>query len=366
MGNLVSYQDSNILENAIALLNRVNKMQIPLDVPIAGAIGQTAGGALTLTTKYYYKFAAIDASGNESFPSAETSFTLTSSNQSMTFGAASAVLGAISYVGYRTTTSGVYSGSFPLTSSQWTTGFTDTGSGGFVLAGSNQPISPVPSASNTRIMKAFYTLLQDSIISTYSTVANLIAGVYPTNNTPIQPAPGISIEDQNFCRALYFTLLQLQKISTKYDQPVITSVADAGSGSGVTNATYYVKVTLIDEQGRESVASAESSITIANTHSITITVTAQTNVKKYRIYIGTQSGGQNSYFESVSNVYTYTGSAGTTGTPPLSKDYVAGPAVITDADCPFSTFQSLLTLIAGKANSVNLLDTTRSTGEQAE
>lgn len=89
------------------------------------------------------------------------------------------------------------------------------------------------------------------------------------------------------------------------------STASAPTGTPSTNgtvaaATYYAKIVSVDGAGNLSAAGAESTAvtTVGATSSIAWTWTAASGASSYRIYVGTTSGGESSYFTSSINSAT--------------------------------------------------------------
>lgn len=347
----VSIQEQNILRNLIIMLNKFNLIKINLGTPIPGALSAAAGGgggSNIANGTYYFKITAIDASGNETIAGNEVSTTLsggTTNNQAI-FAAATNVVGAASYRVYRSTTSGSYSGYYTRTTTQFGAGWTDNG---ISLTGTSAP----PTTST-----AYYTPLQDSQVATFSTVALLKAAM---------TSASVHIQDLNAGRQLNALIDQATKLAAPFPKPTITSLTAVGSGSGFTAGagTYYYKITAIDDQGRESIASEETSITITTADSITVTFPNVTGATTHRIYRGTTSGGQNVYFTKATSTFSDTGAAGTPGIPPTDKVSHAGAAIFTDTSVAgASTFAGLLALITAVANVT--LDSTLAAGEQTE
>jgi hypothetical protein len=89
------------------------------------------------------------------------------------------------------------------------------------------------------------------------------------------------------------------------------------TGAGSLGAgTYYYKVTALDAAGGETTSSSENSQAVGAGSSITVNWAAVSGASSYRIYRGTSSNGQNTYYSSTTNSYVDTGSAGTAGTVP--------------------------------------------------
>jgi endoglucanase len=92
----------------------------------------------------------------------------------------------------------------------------------------------------------------------------------------------------------------------------------ASTGGTVAAATYYAKLVSVDDTGYTTQAGTESTGVAAtgSTGEISWTWTAVSGTSTYRIYVGTSSDGESSYFTTTTNSYTQTTSAGTTGTVP--------------------------------------------------
>jgi len=352
---VVGIQEQEILKNAIRTLNRYNSIRIQLGTPIppqptAAAAG---GGASNLANgAYYLKFTAIDASGNESLAGNEVTVTLSggTTNNQIVVPAGTAIKGAASYRVYRSTTSGSYSGYYARTAAQFVAGYTDDGTGGFVLTDTSAP----PTTTS-----AYYTPLQDSILDAITTVTAF--------RTELTNQGAVPYLEKNWGRIADSLVYQLTSLATRFPVPTITSLAAVGSGSGFTAGagTYYYKIAPIDDQGREGRPSAESSLAITTADSITVTYPNVTGATKHRIYRGTTSGGQNVYFEDTVSTFSDTGAAGTAGIPLTDLAVDAGPAILTDTSlAALTTFAGLLTLIAAAGNTT--IDTALASGEQSE
>jgi hypothetical protein len=96
-----------------------------LGSPPSPAAALAAGGTLTVGIPYYYVVTAVGVGGGETVPSAQVMATPTTGNQTITV-SWNAVVGAVSYRVYRTTTSGSY-GATSLAGSLAVSPFSDTG-----------------------------------------------------------------------------------------------------------------------------------------------------------------------------------------------------------------------------------------------
>jgi hypothetical protein len=139
--------DRQYIKEYIRVVQQMVDMKVPMSAPVAPVpTGSDSGGSLATGT-YYYRFSAIDAAGGESILSNEVnSGARTGPNASVAFAAGVAINGAVSYKAYRGTATGPAGTlvSYPLTASQFTTGFTDTGAAGF--AGTTATLPTVPTA----------------------------------------------------------------------------------------------------------------------------------------------------------------------------------------------------------------------------
>ncbi len=88
-----------------------------------------------------------------------------------------------------------------------------------------------------------------------------------------------------------------------------------GAGSLTAN-TYYYKVTALDVLGNETGPSPENSQAVGGSSSIRINWTAVPGASSYRVYRGTSSNGQNTYFSTTANTLLDTGTGGTGGSVP--------------------------------------------------
>jgi hypothetical protein len=99
--------------------------------------------------------------------------------------------------------------------------------------------------------------------------------------------------------------------------PSLTSVTTSGAGGSIPNGLYFVKVTALLTNA-QSVSSNEQSILVAAAGSSTITVTwtPLAGAAGYNIYIGTTSGGENTYVAEATSPVTLTTLPTLGGTPP--------------------------------------------------
>lgn len=111
-------------------------------------------------------------------------------------------------------------------------------------------------------------------------------------------------------------------ILTRKGTPGAPTGTFSSSGGSLSAGTYYAKLTSVDDSGYTTEAGTESSGVTATGSSgkIVWTWTAVSGTSSYRIYVGTSSGGESSYFATSANSYTQTTSTGTTGTPPTTNE----------------------------------------------
>jgi len=98
--------------------------------------------------------------------------------------------------------------------------------------------------------------------------------------------------------------------------PIGSAGTASSTGGSLATGTYYYEVTAISSAG-ESVGSCEISEAVTGpTGSVALSWNAVTGATSYRIYRGTSSGGESTYYTSSSPAFTDTGASGTSGSPP--------------------------------------------------
>ncbi|HLK15384.1 MAG TPA: DUF6531 domain-containing protein, partial [Fimbriimonadaceae bacterium] len=88
------------------------------------------------------------------------------------------------------------------------------------------------------------------------------------------------------------------------------------SGGTLATGTYYYEVSAIVGGTESTVASEISEAVTGPTGSVALAWHAVPGATSYRVYRGTSSGGENTYYTTTNTSYTDTGSTGTSGTPP--------------------------------------------------
>lgn len=137
-------------------------------------------------------------------------------------------------------------------------------------------------------------------------------------------------------------------MGTSLAAPTIGTVTCIITGGTLAAGTYYYKVSYLDSNGVESIASTEASGTVASgaTGSCSIAFTAVTGYTSYRVY-GRTTASQNRYFTGSASPISDTGGAGTAGSPQTAGTslYAAGNAVLPSSrlgvgtDSPATTFE---------------------------
>ena len=92
----------------------------------------------------------------------------------------------------------------------------------------------------------------------------------------------------------------------------------SSTGGSLSTGTYYYEVTAISSAGESAASSEISKAVTGPTGSVALSWTAVTGATSYRVYRGTSSGGENTYYTSSSAAFTDTGATGTSGSPPLA------------------------------------------------
>src|SRR6185312_7962582 len=91
------------------------------------------------------------------------------------------------------------------------------------------------------------------------------------------------------------------------------------TGGTLAAGTYFYKVVSVDARGTTTGSTEVSATTIGTTGSVTIGWTAAPGATSYRVYKGTVTNTENSYFTTSSLNFVDTGAAGTSGTVPGSN-----------------------------------------------
>jgi hypothetical protein len=112
------------------------------------------------------------------------------------------------------------------------------------------------------------------------------------------------------------TRLQLGQLSMAGILPVATPSLVGGT---LAAGTYYYRIVAVDSLGGTSRGGLQVSANIASgtTGSVALSWTAVSGASSYRIYRGTALGLQNVYYTSLTNSFTDTGAAVTSGTVPI-------------------------------------------------
>lgn len=93
----------------------------------------------------------------------------------------------------------------------------------------------------------------------------------------------------------------------------IPSLSTSASNGSLTAGNYYFKIVGVDAFGKQALPSGEASTTTTgNTSKVDISWTALYGAASYQVWFGTTSGGQNKYFSTSNNSYSFTTITGAT------------------------------------------------------
>ncbi len=104
-------------------------------------------------------------------------------------------------------------------------------------------------------------------------------------------------------------------INVRLAPPGSLAASPSASGGTLASGTYFYQAIALDAAGGTTVASNEATAVVTGPNgSVSLTWSAVTGASSYRVYRGTSSGGENTYYTSSTNSLTDTGAAGTAGT----------------------------------------------------
>ena len=95
--------------------------------------------------------------------------------------------------------------------------------------------------------------------------------------------------------------------------PTTPAATGFASGGGLAAATYYAKITAVDQWGYESAPSAEvnsGALAGVNVNHMTLTWDAMVGAASYRVYFGTATGVEPKYFVATTNAFNLTTTTG--------------------------------------------------------
>jgi RHS repeat-associated protein len=176
----------------------------------------------------------------------------------------------------------------------------------------------VQNPDGTYLLKFYKTGMQEK----FNSVGKLIDEIDRNNNTIAYSWSGglLRTVTDTTTRATSFAYNgsnQLTSITAPCSgAPPNFSGSASSTGGSLATGTYYYEVTAVSS-GRESPASSEISKAVTGpTGSVSLTWTPIPGATSYKIYRGTTSGGENTYYTNPTASFTDTGGAGTSGSPP--------------------------------------------------
>lgn len=219
-----------------------------------------------------------------------------------------------------------------------------------------------------------YVSLGFSLVQVQSNVKSLIEELFSAKpgvlgkslyvsdiNNAILAEPGVDYV--TFNNAVLPTNLALVKsavVPTGVTSPGTISATAFTSGGSRADGTYYYKVSGIDANGNETAASPEVSATItggAGSGRVDLSWTAVSGASTYRIYKGTVTQTQTTYFTSGTNSYSDTTGAGTAGTPKIgtlaAASYYIGVSVL-KGTVESGVSVELVKVVPSAAGSINI------------
>lgn len=106
------------------------------------------------------------------------------------------------------------------------------------------------------------------------------------------------------------------------DRPLNVQVTSSETGGQLIPGTYFVRITSIYADGRESLGAGDNQVSAfsGNTNKISFTWDADPNAVSYRIYVGTRARGFDRYYESTTNSFDLVSIFGKAGRPPIQTN----------------------------------------------
>ena len=106
------------------------------------------------------------------------------------------------------------------------------------------------------------------------------------------------------------------------DSPINIQVTSTETGGELIPGTYFVRITSIYPDGRESLGSGDGQVSAftGNTNKISFTWDADASAASYRIYVGTRARGFDRYYESTTNSFDLVSIFGKPGRPPIQTN----------------------------------------------
>lgn len=123
----------------------------------------------------------------------------------------------------------------------------------------------------------------------------------------------------------FLDLFTLSVTTSSLTTPTGLVLTGSATGGTLAAATYYIKITALNENG-ETLGSTESNyVASGTTSSIGITWTAVAGAASYNVYYGTAAAGEDKYYTVTTNSYTLVDTAGgVSGTVPVANTATGG------------------------------------------
>lgn len=341
---------TNLMSNSVngqgAKFSSINLSAMSMPTPTGTPTGapSTSGGTIPASTTNQVKVVALDVNGNVTAAGTASANVVTTGTTSSIVWTWTKVPGAFTYQIWFTN-NGTFANYF-TDSARPEAFFTGLNEGG-----SNRSwTQTLPAASNTV-----------GTIPTYATPGNIITpaiqslssfyntGTASQSTTTITGSGttftaamvGMSFEFANGTSAGIITAFNSTTSLTVSTSQTVTSnlyairqqifaspglpyptgaLTGTGSGTGGTIAagTYYARIVAVDINGNQALPGVEAApvTTTGSVSSIAWAWTVVPTAASYQIWVGTTSGGENSFFTSTTNSFTQTATSGTAGTIP--------------------------------------------------
>jgi hypothetical protein len=122
----------------------------------------------------------------------------------------------------------------------------------------------------------------------------------------------------------FLDLFTLTSTTTSLTVPSVTLTGSRSNGS-LGAATYYIKVTALNENGETTGSTETSYVASGSTSSIAVAFPVIPGAVSYNVYYGTSAAGENKYFNTLTNSFTLTTvTGGVSATVPVVNTAVGG------------------------------------------